>query len=197
MTAWTRHIPRLLTGRRRKATVRALAQCRLLQFSRAVLNLTSEDAQREYVREQLPMIPVFAGLGRSAFERLLGVFRYKDFAEGCAACPPPPLISGPWLCIACALIIVVAVSMNELCMLGTPSEYIIREGELPTAFHVLCSGEVDVTKPSEGFRRLATLTAHTRASHDCYPFFGEMGFLYGDACTVRAPGAPGPACATS
>ena len=219
------------TGRSRKATVRALTECRLLQVPRAALGLTIEDVQRETVREMLPMVPVLAGLSPATYERLVGVIRYKDFGEGSAP-PMSPLRSSqhalrlqrltppagtprnrchrtrPRTDRACAsdhawprwCACVTAAVWPPTCRLAR-REIIISEGDMPTAFHILCSGQVDVLKTSEASRRLATLTAHSEAAHDCHPFFGEMGFLYGRACTVRPSCAPpvpllSPSCHT-
>ena len=44
-----------------------------------------------------------------------------------------------------------------------------------------------MVKPSEAHRRLALLSAWSPAKHDCFPFFGEMGFLHGQMCMVRHP----------
>ena len=75
---------------RRKATVRALCQCQLLQFPRTALGLSEDDIRREYVREVLPMIPCFAGLDAATSEKLRELIQYRDYNEGYAPTDPNP-----------------------------------------------------------------------------------------------------------
>lgn len=64
-----------------------------------------------------------------------------------------------------------------------PGDDIIREGDMPTSFHILAEGSVEVVKEApHGWKRLAYMNSQAPEIHDCYPYFGEMGFLYHEAC---------------
>ena len=64
----------------RRSTVKALTPCRLMSFTAATLQLTTEMQQAEYAREVLPQMPLFRAVDEATMQALLPLFAVTEVA---------------------------------------------------------------------------------------------------------------------